>query len=89
MKITVKQTNINEVVYSRLIDNDAKKLGDILGQLMSQPAGTAFEVSVESGSHSHRFPLSAEFDLKALILKVEGVTKRASPTRTTSTTTAT
>lgn len=78
MKITVSQSSPSQVIYSRLIESDPKKLGETLGYLMSQQAGLAFEANVESSGHSHSFKLGAEADITGLVLKIEGIRKRIS-----------
>lgn len=75
MKVTIKDTQSGEVIYSRIKDSGTMNV-IVSSLLVDNPAGTRFETVVENNGHSHTFRNDETLNVDGIIRKVEGITVR-------------
>lgn len=74
MKVTVKDLQSGETVYSRIRDD--KTMNAVVSSLVSSPAGGRFETNIENKGHSLTYRNDDTLNIDDLVRRVEGVVIR-------------
>lgn len=74
MKVTIKDTQSGEVVYSR--SKDDSTMNGLVSALIAHPAGTRFETSIENNGHSLIYRNDETLNVDEVVRKAEGIVTR-------------